>query len=225
MFANYPATILISLYPYPCFHSLLFRYGCIGPQKNDQRAAITDLEDLRNRHFVVSCDGGTCDLDLVYRLSDCVDMFRECHARLFDRIKMWDDNSGSSSSSSMANKKISFLSSIIDCSRLRDDRETSDRRSKMCDTAATHETPISRNDPGKVNGNRKIGKIFSKRDGPDDWSRGPRGNILPKKRPDLEAKISNRDTEILQRATKNRKNKKKQKRDSALREFASGQLH
>ena len=124
------------------------------------------------------------------------------------------------------NEKLSFLSSIIDCFRLRDARETSDRRSKMCDTNIIGNTPIARNDPGKVNGGRRIGKVFSKSDGPENWmKRGPRGSIIPKKRPDLEAKNSSRCVEALQRATKNRKNNKKQKRDAVLTKSASRQLH
>lgn len=199
--------------------SLLFRYGCIGTHHHNQ-STMTDLERLRDRKLPISCDGGVCDLELVFRISDCVDMFRECHARLFARILMVND-----AGSSEQKVKLSFLSSMIDCFRLREARETSDRRSKMCDTNIVN-TPVARNDPGKVNGGRRIGKVFSKNDGPENWKRGPRGNILPKKRPDLEAKNSSRDREaLLQRAMKNRKNNKKQKRDVALREFASRQLH
>ena len=183
---------------------------------------MTDLERLREKKVLVSCDGGTCDLELVFRIGDCVDTFRECHERLFARIRTLDD-----ASSSETNEQVSFLSSIIDCFRLRDARETSDRRSKMCDINDIGTTrPIARNDPGKVNGGRRIGKVFSKSDGPENWKRGPRGGIIPRKRPDLEAaKNSNhRNVEILQRATKNRKNNKKQKRDVAFKEFASSQL-
>lgn len=196
--------------------SLLFRYGCIeSPQFN--QFTVTDLESLREKKKIVSCDGGTCDLELVFRIGDCVDTFRECHERLFARVQTWGD-AGSDN-----NERVSFLSSIIDCFRLRDARETSDRRSKMCDTDIGN-TPVARNDPGKVNGGRRIGKVFSKSDGPENWKRGPRGGIIPRKRPDLEAKNSNRNVEFLQRATKNRKNNKKQKRDVAFKEFASSQL-
>lgn len=178
---------------------------------------MTDLERLRDKKVPVSCDGGMCDLELVFRIGDCVDVFRECHERLITRILMV--NTGSDKA-----ERLSFLSSMIDCFRLREARETSDRRSKMCDTNTIGNTPIARNDSGKVNGGRKIGKVFSKNDGPENWKRGPRGNIVPKHRPDLETRRRGDADIILQRATKNRKNNKKQKRDVALREFASRQL-
>ena len=201
--------------------SLLFRYGCIGTPHENQSTTTTDLERLREKKVLVSCDGGSCDLELVFRISDCVDMFRECHARLFARILMVND----AGNNIETNEKLSFLSSVIDCFRLREARETSDRRSKMCDANNIGITPVARNDPGKVNGCRRIGKVFSKSDGPENWlKRGPRSNIVPKKRPDLEAKNSSRGVEVLQRAIKNRKNNKKQKRDAALRDFASRQL-
>jgi hypothetical protein len=48
----------------------------------------------------------------------------------------------------------SFLSSIINCFRLRKARETSDQRSKMGDE--TFHPSIARSDPGKVNGGRSV---------------------------------------------------------------------
>ena len=50
--------------------------------------------------------------------------------------------------------------------------------------------------------------------------RSKRGALIPKERPDLEAKRAQSDTEkILSRGMKRRKNKKKQKRDEALTAF------
>ena len=54
--------------------------------------------------------------------------------------------------------------------------------------------------------------------------RGPRGSLVPKHRPDVEARRealrNDPDHELKGRASKNRSSKKKQKRDSAVREFA-----
>lgn len=157
-----------------------------------------------------------CELTPVFRLNDCVNMFGECHARLLDRILIVNDYNGDAD-------KISYLSSIIDCYRLRQERDSSERRAKLCDNIVRG--PTAHNDPGKVNAGRKIGKVFSKGGGihKNDLKRGPRGNILPKKRPDLQAKRSlrdNREHELILRGTKNRKNNKKQKRDSAVQSFA-----
>jgi hypothetical protein len=54
--------------------------------------------------------------------------------------------------------------------------------------------------------------------------RGPRGSLVPKQRPDVEARRealrSDPLFELKGRASKNRSSKKKQKRDSPVREFA-----
>ena len=176
--------------------------------------ATTDLEQLKIREECVSTGGGMCELSPVFRLSDCVDLFQECHGRLSDRFLIVDDG--------LHNSTISYLSSIIDCFRLIKARDTSKQRARLCDNLRR---PIAHNDPGKVNPGRKIGTVFTKSGAVhDDTSskRGPRGNLVPKQRPDLDAKKSLRgDAAVIQRATKNRKNNKKQKRDTALKEFAS----
>ena len=81
----------------------------------------TDLEQLRNRDDVLRCDGGVVELTPVFRLSDFVDMFRECHDRIL-KADIGEDT-----------VKASFLSSTIDCFRLREARQTSVRQSKMGD--------------------------------------------------------------------------------------------
>ena len=177
--------------------------------------ATTDLEQLKIREECVSTGGGMCELSPVFRLSDCVDLFQECHGRLLDRFLIVD-NGGFD---------VSYLSCIIDCFRLIKARDTSKQRARLCDNLRR---PIAHNDPGKVNPGRKIGTVFTKsgavRDDTSSMKRGPRGNLIPKQRPDLDAKKSlhsNRDAEVIQRGMKNRKNNKKQKRDTALKEFAS----
>ena len=153
-----------------------------------------------------------CELSNIFRIADCVDMFRECHARLLDRILIVDGFGGD-------RDEVSYLSCIIDCYRLRAARESSDRRSKLTDSICR---PVARNHPGKVTAGRRIGKVFSKGEGQPP-KRGPRGGLVPKKRPDVAAAKAlrgNRDREIIQRGSKNRKSKKKQVRDVALKSFA-----
>ena len=192
--------------------SLLIRYGCVGKKKHE----TTDLMQLKNREEYVSSDGGMCELTPTFRLGDCVNMFRECHGRLLDRISVMEDYHGG-----FDHGRISYLSSIIDCYRLREARETSNRRAKLWDNICR---PTAYNDAGKVDPNRRVGMVFSKRGAVGDVKRSPRGTLIPKNRPDLQAKQSlrgNREAEVIQRGTKNRKNNKKQKRDTALKEFAS----
>lgn len=215
----------------------MFRYSCIG-SINDK--STTDLESIRNGEGLIASDDGVCDLAPVFRIPDVVEMFRECHERLVDRMLLaegFDDEGG--------RDELSYLSSMIDCFRLKEARESSDRRSRIAEDITK---PVGRDHPGKVNASRRVGKVFSKSEyssGPkrsiptsflDQGSnkrrqsyndpspkRGPRGGIVPLHRPDVAAMKtlrSNPEKELLLRGTKNRKNKKKQMRDEALRVFS-----
>ncbi len=188
--------------------SLLVRYGFSG---TNYEGATTDLEQIRDSDSVLRCDGGVVELTPVFRLSDCVDMFRECHDRILN-VDVGEDTI-----------KTSYLSNVIDCYRLREAREASDRRSKIEDERVR--LPNACHDSGKAKqGGRGVGAVFSKNNVQKDLKRGPRGGIVPKIRPDLAAKNSlkgNPYGEIIQRAMKNRKNKKKQTRDAPLKQSAS----
>jgi hypothetical protein len=217
--------------------SLLFRYSCVGSPGDK---ATTDLETIRNADGMVASDDGICDLTPVFRMPDIVEMFRECHERLFDRLLLaegFDDGESSDN--------LSYLSSIIDCFRLQEARESSDRRSRLSEDICR---PIGRDHPGKVGNTRRVGKVFSKHDSGGEYkrprefqdnvsnkkrrsfnddmhrlARGPRGGLIPLHRPDLAAYRSlraNPEKELLLRGTKNRKNKKKQSRDEVVRSFA-----
>ena len=98
-------------------------------------------------------------------------MFRECYERLSDRFLIANEDCDSNGSD---DGKISYLSSIIDCFRLREARESSDRRSKLCDSICR---PIARDDPGKVNAGRRIGKVFSK-NGTSQFSKRGEGRFF-----------------------------------------------
>jgi len=196
---------------------------------------------MRNCEGLIASDGGVCDLAPVFRIPDVVEMFRECHERLFDRMLLADGFDDE-----YASDKFSFLSSMIDCFRLREARESSDKRSRISDEITR---PIGLDHPGKVNPSRRIGKVFSKNEYTTEpkrhmnfsdilsnkrsrsynaksfntQNRGPKGGLIPLHRPDVAAMKSlkaNAEKELLLRGTKNRKNKKKQARDDALRAFA-----
>jgi hypothetical protein len=140
------------------------------------------------------------------------------------------------------------LSSFIDCFSLKEARESSKRRAKLCDSITR---PIPRNHPGKVSAGRRISHVFTrnndhtiasnanssgnnnkrksinheqtfKRSKQDNSKRGPRGGIIPKTRPDVAAGNSlGAEAALIQRGMKQRKNKKKQARDRELTRFAS----
>ena len=84
---------------------------------------------------------------------------------------------------------------------------------------------------GKIYALRSKGKISTPKEGPDlddldkilsrNIKRSKRGALIPKERPDLDAKRRQSESEkILTRGRKKRKNKKKQKRDLALTNFS-----
>jgi hypothetical protein len=129
--------------------SFLFRFGCVG-SRGDK--LTTDLIHLGNLGQNLTCDGGMCELTPVFRLPDCVDMFRECHERLTDRCLLVDDCSGA--------HEFSYLSSIIDCHSLREARDASKRRARLCDNIVTRPTP--RDHPGKVSAGRRISHVFTR---------------------------------------------------------------
>jgi len=210
--------------------SLLIRYGGDssggrGLHRNPkENSTTTDLEKLKSREEVLRCDGGTVELTPVFRLSDCVDMFHECYNRL-----LLSDTTDDAllSARKTATVPPSYLSRIIDCHRLREARETSERRSRMSENSnscsrrkylSSPVIPSTIPPPENVNNDsrRKLGGM----------KRGPRGGIIPKYRPDLMAAATNQqDLNLLQRATKNRKNNKKQKRDAVVNEYASAYIN
>ena len=210
--------------------SLLIRYGGDssggrGLHRNPkENSTTTDLEKLKSREEVLRCDGGTVELTPVFRLSDCVDMFHECYNRL-----LLSDTTDDALMSARKTATVppSYLSRIIDCHRLREARETSERRSRMSENSnscsrrqylSSPVIPSTIPPPENVNNDsrRKLGGM----------KRGPRGGIIPKYRPDLMAAATNQqDLNLLQRATKNRKNNKKQKRDAVVNEYASAYIN
>jgi hypothetical protein len=219
--------------------SLLIRYGGGnsggGHHRNNRGSnATTDLEKLKTQDEVLRCDGGTVELTPVFRLTDCVDMFHEC----YDRLLL--SNTTSIDEAHMSARKIatvptSYLSRIIDCHRLKEARETSERRSRMSENSNNSRSQYSSSSSSTVipsphanlnddNDNRR--KVLG-----GQVKRGPRGGIIPKYRPDLMASTATaattnqQDLNLLQRATKNRKNNKKQKRDAVVKEYASAYIN
>jgi hypothetical protein len=220
--------------------SLLIRYGGGnsggGHHRNNRgNTTTTDLEKLKTRDEVLRCDGGTVELTPVFRLTDCVDMFHECYDRLLlsnttstDEAHMSARRTATAPATSVPS---SYLSRIIDCHRLKEARETSERRSRMSENSSNSSRgqyssssstviPSPHTNLNDDNDNRR--KVLG-----GQLKRGPRGGIIPKYRPDLMASTATaaatnqQDLNLLQRATKNRKNNKKQKRDAVVKEYAS----
>ena len=116
--------------------TLLYRYGC--PNSSKSKKTTTDLLGCQNRNSVIHCGKGVCELVPVFKLEDCVAMFNECYFRLTDRIQLAEERDSS---------KFSYLSSFIDCRRLREARELWARRAKLSESI---DHPISQDNPLRV---------------------------------------------------------------------------
>jgi hypothetical protein len=194
------------------------------------------LETFLSRSMTLQCNGGDADLDPIFKLIHCCDLFHHCWTRLMQMME-----SGS---------EQSLLGKLIRCEQLRSERErnrakasklghykNSSLKSKWPTRTqekwSTHRTdekwPIVTRAAGK-----KRALEETKVEGDADASqlmagygmkRGPRGGLIPRNRPDVAAARSQSwIPEAVGRATKNRKNKKKQTRDEGLKAIALDHL-
>ena len=116
----------------------------------------------------------------------------------------------------------SILASIIDQSKLKYARRrciemaSQWEKMKQVDDCTFHQNYGANGDTS----GGMVGFTFSKSMTEQGNERGPRGGLIPKTRPDVAAKPTGLEAALL-RGGKNRKNKKKQMRDIALKEFVT----
>lgn len=263
--ADHPSEVLLTF---------LFRYGSICSKSNvGTRCKRKDVgDDLSHyvtplsREIVICSGGGSADLQPVFNIDECVNLFKICWERLVNAAKGIEKGS-------------SFIGTIIDSTKLRREREKSLLLSRGCPNVVNQQTlvhmtrcvsftkgsaSIVSNNIVKQNNTSNTGarKTLLKKEKNQLTSttttcmpatsvnatsdevvrsyscnnnnvvvppkRGPRGGLTPKYRPDIDAKkisptssTQQRDAYLFGRTSKCRKNKKKQKRDEALTEFAS----
>jgi len=204
--------------------SFFYRFGDSSKQKviNDIRAFTT-----LNQRSLLFADGGEADLSAVFKIDVCSKLFGLCFNRLIRKIELRSKG-----------VHVSLLESIVDSAKLISKRKLCLNKSNLVVQYKKKQRDhfISRFDTGKVTpSTKKVGHIFSKSDaGNGSLSRvgkrsvvnlsksairSKRGSLIPKQRPDLDAKHADKNV-LIGRAKKNRKNKKKQNRDRALVEFA-----
>lgn len=94
--------------------SFLYRYGCgAGNDRNDHATTR-----LRQYVPLQAHDGASADLSNVYKLDECIHLFRLCWDRLWERVQK------SKQSKRDARKKKNSLLAVVVCpDRLRRDRE------------------------------------------------------------------------------------------------------
>jgi len=212
--------------------SFLFRFGYpfIGEDSRDRfdssdkngTSAVTPLSQTS----VLFSGGGEGNMSAVFKIDSIVALFGICFNRLCKRMQQL-----------FQKEHFSLLNCIIDHSSLGAARDHALRNSQVL----SHFN-ILRNDPGKITDGKRVGHVFSKRthqgedisnrkeacDTDDEaeelmagygLQRGPRGALIPRHRPDIEAKRTGTFLAV-ERARKNRKNNKKQSRDAAITEWA-----
>lgn len=102
--------------------SFLYRYGCCGANRND---ATTHQTKLSQHRPVEARDGASADLSNVYKLNDCVHLFRLCWERLWERVR---DSKQARREVRSLKLKNSLLAIVVCPERLRRDREASLRQ-------------------------------------------------------------------------------------------------
>ncbi len=203
------------------FLSFLYRYSDIKLPNMNPRTQ-TDISSPR----VIICDGGEADLNSGVKLDRCARLFGECFKRTMYQLQQQKND-----------VDASMIAPLIDGTKLKAARrkciEMATQWKKMKGPQGGGLLVTTRLGDGTCNvppGSKRLGISFSK-SGPnlhlesssalgEDMKRGPRGGLIPKSRPDVDAKPTG-VTALLLRGRKNRKNNKKQKRDKALREFAT----
>ena len=190
--------------------SFLYRYSDIVMEAEDMESPIkTDI----SVQTIIQCDGGEADINAAVKGDRCADLFGVCYTRILHTIEAWQHG-----------KDVSFLAPIIESTKLKTAR-------KNCVEMASQWEKISGSyNRGHCKSLNPTGNnssfMFSKAGLKPSFvgsMRGPRGGLIPKSRPDLNEKTNDINA-LLTRGRKNRKNKKKQKRDVALKEFATTAL-
>jgi len=197
--------------------SFFFRYSDIYPR--DDRLDPRTKTNI-SKSTKIYCDGGEASLDSNFKNGRFVQLFSVCYKRLINSLE--EKSSGDN---------ISLLTSIIDATQLQSSRQRCFQKAVQCTEMqrVNDRTYFPHDDPNKIAHGKRVGYTFSKSGvkSPrnDDisfkqLSRDSRGVLIPKWQPDVDAKPKGLNS-VLLRGGKNRKNKKKQKRDMALKEFVT----
>ncbi len=200
--------------------SFLYRYSDIKLLPNMNPKTQTDISSPT----IILCDGGEADLNGGVKLDRCVRLFGECFNRLMYQLLSHQND-----------VDVSMIASLIEGPKLKHERvkciEMSAQWKKMKSQIHSYSTVRSIRDTFNAAGGITFSKsghnlLSNGLDKEKDidtrgMARGPRGGLIPKCRPDIDAKPKANQASLFLRGRKNRKNKKKQKRDEALREFAT----
>ena len=184
-----------------------------------------------SQNKIVQCDGGAAELKSVFKLEHCCDLFDRSWSRLIDELES-DDSTAS------------FLGKLVHSGVLRSERERNRSKAEKVHLYSQSRKARSAQRPNANNsgfsaasssnspkgGEKECAAAAAPAALPRDadasqlmagygMKRGPHGGLIPRNRPDVDARRS-MAPEAIGRATKNRKSKKKQKRDEGLKAIA-----
>lgn len=210
--ADRPSEVLLAFF-------FRFRKWCGDRHRYRRGSAETHLSP----HSMIRCDGGSAELKPVFNLQHCCKLFDQSWTRLTNELQ--SDNS-----------TVSFLGHLVKANQLRSERNIFHKKASQL-ARYSQSQPRSPNRDGGVSIN--YSHVFSKPTSIKDSTKmealpldadaeelmagygmksGPCGGLIPRNRPDVQARRS--VSEVVGRALKNRKNKKKQNRDQGLTSIA-----
>jgi len=190
--------------------SFLYRYSDIDSEYLDR-----GTKNEMSESTLIRCDGGEADLKTGIKVERCASLFGVCYHRIMQRLEQ-----------QCHGYNVSIIGSIIDCIKLESSRKISMGMAAQSMKKIQNSSYFSDRDPNKSVAGKRVSYTFSKSCAYKDRvplqqpTRGPRGSLIPKCRPDVDAKPKGIEALFL-RGGKFRKNKKKQKRDAALNNFVA----
>lgn len=175
-------------------------------------------------HSVIHCDGGSAELQPVFKLEHCCRLFDMSLTRLINELQLEDST-------------VSFLGQLVKAQQLCSERNICQKKaSQLGRFSQSQQHGLAKKDREAsvkhlfvFSNPNAIGNALQVEALPEDanadelmagygMKRGPRGGLIPRNSFEAEARQS--VTEVVGRALKNRKNKKKQKRDQGLKSIA-----
>ena len=191
--------------------SFFYRYSTPSKSRDTARTQL-------KKDVVIRSEGGEADLSAV-SVDSCIELFQRCFQKLMDGL---ENHEG------MKDRR-SLVANLVDVMKVKRERTAAVLQAKsfrsppsknMSNRISISKSGSSDNLAGKRTHTKTV-KSGKKKESPNP-KKGPkrsaRGALVPKRRSDVEKKLDGMDA-LLQRGGKNRKNKKKQKRDSVITEF------
>lgn len=189
--------------------TFLYRYSNLDAKEGLNCQTKTEISEPT----MVKCDGGEADLNAGIKAARCADLFGVCYERIMHSLEQHQHG-----------YDVSMIASIIKSKNLKFARKN---RMKMASewkkikqlNEGTYSTARVTRSVAKNNFGFTFTKSvpFNESNQSTAPKRGPRGGLIPKCRPDIDAKPKGL-TALLLRGSKKRKNKRKQNRDSAFQD-------